>query len=211
MNWKYVFVLPLVTAAMIPGVAFGNVICDVSLNTAPLMANPAGPFSVDFQFNDGSGLGDGNNTVIVDNFNFGSGGPVGSASIFGSVSGDLASGITLTDSGFFNDFNQQFTPGAVLRFTVNLTTNLDSINVPDEFSFAILDSSGAGNAMLIADINSSSPSLLGYSSDALSLAAPAITAVPEPSSGWLAAGACGLFAALRARSASAARRSRAGG
>lgn len=208
MNWKYLFMLPLLAAAMLPGVAFGDVIYNVSLDVAPLIGAPTGPFYADFQFTDGSGIGDGNNSAVVNNFHFGSGGPAGSPVTFGSVTGDLGSSITLTDNEFFNEFTQPFTPGDFLRFTVTLTSNPESIDVPDQFSFAILDSTGAGGPMLVADINSINPALLGYPSDALSLSAPTISAVPEPSSLWLLVGACCLIVGSQARSMSAARRLR---
>ncbi len=128
---------------------------------------------------------------------------MGSPTTIGSVTGDLGSSITLTDNEFLNEFTQPFTPGDFLRFTVTLTANPESIDVPDQFSFAILDSTYAGGPMLVADINSSNPALLGYSSDALSLSAPTISAVPEPSSLWLLVGACCLIVVSQARSKSA--------
>ncbi len=197
MRLRFLIGLSVLTAATLPGAAIGAVMYDVLVNTAPLMSSAAGPFSLDFQFIDGSGSGDDNNSVTLSNFNFDSGAPTGSPAIFGSATGDLTSSLTLTDSTFFNEFTQTFTPGPTLGFTINLTSNLDLGGVPDEFSFGILDGAGAGNAMLIADINSSSPSLLAYPSDSLSLQAPLIT--PEPGSAWLLAGGF-LAVVLRARS-----------
>src|SRR5688572_9400327 len=68
----------------------------VSVDTQGLVGNPAGPFYVDFQFNDGTGAND--NQVNLANFSFGGGAAVGTATTFGGVTGDLGSGITLTDS-----------------------------------------------------------------------------------------------------------------
>src|SRR5690349_14032044 len=113
------------------------------MSTSPLVGNPAGPFSLDFQLNDGSAAGDGNNTAVLSGFFFGSGASLGSASVAGGASGDLGSSVTLTDSGFLNEFTQGFTPGATLQFLLNLSTNVDAGDTPDQFSFAILDSSGA--------------------------------------------------------------------
>ena len=45
----------------------------ITLATAPLAGNPGAPFSLDFQFTDGSGTNDGNNTLTLTNFNFGGG------------------------------------------------------------------------------------------------------------------------------------------
>src|SRR2546427_13289286 len=84
---------------------------DISMNTSPLIGHAAAPFSLAFQFTDGSGAGDANNSIVLSNFLFGIGGSaVGSPTLFGDATGSLASGITLTDSSFFNAFTQQFTP-----------------------------------------------------------------------------------------------------
>ena len=208
--------LLLASFAMFSRTAQADVVYNVSLDTSPLIANAAGPFSLDFQFTDGSGTNDGNNTVTLSNFDFGAGGGTGLATTTGSVSGDLTSAVTLTDSQFFNEFTQTFTPGATLGFTVGLTTNVDAGGVPDEFTFAILDNTGAEiptlglfDTLLLADIDSSSPELHGFASDTsrgtaatgdpLALDAPVVTsAAPEPSALWLPA--CGLIAvALRRR------------
>lgn len=213
MNPRLFLMLPgLIIMAAVPRVAQADAIYDVSIDTSTLIGNAAGPFSLEFQFTDGSGLGDGNNTVTLAGFNFGAGGgPVGVIALgLGSVSGNLNSGATLTDSSFFNQLIQGFTPGSALSFQVDLTTNLDVGGVPDEFSFSILDNTGteiptldsAGfDRILFADISSATPALLGFASDTsrnaaasgqpIGLSAPVITSpVPEPSARWLIA--CGL-------------------
>lgn len=210
MNSKTLVKIALLAAVMLPAAAFGNIIHFVSIDTSPLMISPSGPFSLDFQFIDGSGIGDSNNSVTVDNFNFGTGAPVGVPFVFGSVIGDLSTGIAFTDAEFFNAFNQTFTPGAVLGFTVTMTTNPESIDVPDQFSFAILDGNGFGSPMLIAEVGLGRPTMLAFASDALSLDAPTVNSVPEPSFGWLV-GACCLALGLVARSRSAARKQLASG
>jgi hypothetical protein len=196
------FSLALIAAAMLP-LASANVLYNVSIDTAPLISNAAGPFSLDFQFNDGSGSDDGNNTVTLSNFSFGSGAPTGSPSISGTVVGDLMSSLSLTDGTFFNDFTQSFLPGSTLDFNVDMTTNVDLGGVPDLFTLAILDNMGVPiptlgpfDTVLYAEISSSTPSLLGFASDTsrnafasgmpIALDAPVIT--PEPSHGWLLAG-----------------------
>ncbi|HEX5229016.1 MAG TPA: NF038129 family PEP-CTERM protein [Bryobacteraceae bacterium] len=203
--------------AALPSSAWADAIYNVSLDTSNLIGNTAGPFSLDFQFNDGSGTNDGNNTVTLSNFAFGAGGPTGSAVTNGSVSGDLTSSVTLTDSDFFNEFTQTFTPGSTLVFTIDLTTNVDAGGVPDEFTFAILDSTdaeiptlGPFDTVLLADIDSSSPALFGYASDpsrgtaatgdTLAFDAPVVTSpVPEPSVLWMSASGLAILA-LRRRS-----------
>src|SRR5262245_43890975 len=81
-----------------------DVIYDVSLNTAPLIGHPAGPFALELQFNDGNATGDGNNTALVSDFIFGAGSPTGTPSVLGGVTGDLSSSVAMTDSSFFNQF-----------------------------------------------------------------------------------------------------------
>ncbi len=114
---------------------------NVSLDTGALISNPSAPFYLDFLLTDGSGLDDGNNTATVSNFQFGGGNAVGPATAFGGASGDVATGITLTDTEFWNELYQEFVPGSVLSFLVTLSNNIESGLTPDMFSFSILDSS----------------------------------------------------------------------
>ena len=175
-----------------------DVIYDVSLGTAPLIGHPARPFALEIQLNDGSGTGDGNNTVLLSNFVFGGGNPSGTPSIFGGVTGNLSSSVAMTDSSFFNQFIQNFNPGATLSFQLMLTTNVDSGGVPDELSLALLDSSGfeiptlgPADALLIIDINSGTPTISTFRTDTtqspnarglpIDIVTPVISTVPEPS------------------------------
>ena len=114
---------------------------NVSLDTSALVGHPSGPFYLDFQLIDGSGIGNGNNTALVSDFQFGGGGADGSATTIGGASGDLTSGITLVDTEFWNELYQAFTPGSWLSFAVTLSANAESGFAPDMFSFSILDSS----------------------------------------------------------------------
>lgn len=191
----------LLAAALLSGTASGAGVYNVSVDTTFLIGNLSGPFTMAFQLTDGSGVGDGNNTVTIDNFDFGSGGPDGSPNYVGGASGDTATSIILTDTEFFNEFTQGFTPGNVLSFNVTLTLNPNSNDTPDQFSFAILDGSLAGDTLLAADLDPTNFSIVGFSSDALSIPEPTITAIPEPATGWLALGACCFLLGLRARSA----------
>ncbi len=196
--------LLLITAAT----ASAGTLYNVSIDTSSLIGNAAGPFQLDFQFIDGSGTDDGNNTVTLGSFNFGGGSYDLSATTTGGVSGDPSTSIVLVDSSFFNEYTIGFTPGSTLAFSVDLTGNVDPGGVPDEFSFGILDSSGfeipalgPGDSLLLADISSASPVLQGYGSDVtrnaaggapIDLSAPAITpaaSTPEPATLWLLAGA----------------------
>src|SRR5215831_14838333 len=75
----------LATLLAIPAVARANVVYNISLNTAPLLSHPAGPFYLAFQLADGSGSGDGNAAALLDHFQFGGGAPDGSPILLGSA------------------------------------------------------------------------------------------------------------------------------
>ena len=139
--------------------AHADFIFDVFVDTLPLIGHPAGPFSLEFQLNDGSGTNDGNNTALLSDFEFFGGMPVGSPTLIGGASGALSSNIVLADNEFLNEFFQEFVPGPGLSFHVELTTNVDPGPQPDQFSFAILDcnlveipTNGPADALLIVDI-----------------------------------------------------------
>jgi hypothetical protein len=179
----------------------------VSLDTAPVAGHPAAPFFLDFQLNPGSGPAPGNTAVLGD-FTFSGGAPAGSPFLIGGASGDLGTGVTITDGAFSNEFIQQFTPGTQLQFTLDLTTNpaTNPPMIPDQFSFAILDSTfteiptldpSGSNTFLTINIDSSSPTSLVFGSDPsqspagggppLDIGPPVVTsAVPEPASFVLA-------------------------
>ena len=168
------FAALVLLGAACPAVSRAGVVAfNVSMNTAPLVGDPAAPFSLEYQFNDGSGTNDGNNSVTLDNFNFGSGGgPVGAPSTTGGVTGDLGTTITLNDTSFFNQFIQQFNPGNALSFRVSLSTNVDPGGAPDEFTFAILDSGsteiptlGFFDVFVDISIDSSNPVPVSFGSD----------------------------------------------
>lgn len=204
--------------AVIAGAASADAIYTVSIDTNPLIGSSAQPFTLDLQFADGSGTGDANNTVLLSGFSFGlGGGPLGSAFPgIGGVSGDLSSFVTMTDSSFFNEFDQEFTPGATLSFQLDLTTNGD-VAAPDEFSLGILDSTGQeiptldpGGALIVADILGGSVNISRFATDStqsppaggppIAIPAPQVTAVsstPEPGSLFLLPAACLALLALR--------------
>jgi hypothetical protein len=166
---------------------------NVTLDTSTLGGFP-GPFAIDFQLNDGSGTGDANNTATITNFLFGGGAPSGSPVLSGGATGDLSSSVVITDSDFFNDFNQGFTPGSSLSFDVYLTTSVDAGGTPDQFSFAIFNNGeeiptiGPADVLVSVYIDSGIPVVTAFSSDPsrtnISIPVPAIrfigTQVPEP-------------------------------
>jgi hypothetical protein len=183
------------------GVGHAAVIYDISMNTAPLIGHAAGPFSLEFQLNDGRGIGDANNTATLTNFLFNGGAAVGNSTLTGGATGNLTSGVSLTDSSFFNQFIQGFTPGSALSFRLSLSTNVDSGGTPDEFSFAILDHTGTEIPTLASffdvfvqiDIDSANPIVRTFATDtsrtpeggggSINIAAPTATpvsSIPEP-------------------------------
>ncbi len=174
----------------------------VSLATSPLIGEPSGPFSLDFQLNDGSGTGDGNNSATLTNFTFGAGGMAGpgAPTLIGGAAGDLSTAIMLRDLGFQNEFFQEFTPGDLLCFDVSLTTNVDPGPTPDQFSFAILDGTGAeiptqaigGEVFLRVNITADPPPIETFASDlartSIDLGSPSVgPCIPEPGAMMLSA------------------------
>jgi hypothetical protein len=189
----------LVCAAVwfVSPLAQAQAVFEVQVNTSSLIGHAASPFYLDFQLNDGSGLGNGNNTVTLSMFNFHGGAAVGSAMVIGGGSGDLLSTISLTDTSFFNDVAQEFTPGALLSFRVSLTTNVD-VPTPDAFVFGILDANffniptfAASDALAMITITGLNPLVETYAANpailpsaggpGIGFAAPSVLPVPEPS------------------------------
>jgi hypothetical protein len=132
----------LALACLVPCAAKAEVL-NISVTTGSLIAHPAAPFYIQFEFIDGSGTGDGNNVVVVDNIDFGAGGSAGALFLppAGDVTGDLSTGVTLKDTQFVSMFTQSFDPGSVLSFRLSFTKNVDAGSPPDGFTFYILDNS----------------------------------------------------------------------
>ncbi len=119
--------------------ARGGQVWTVSLDTSRLAADYTGPFALDFEL-----VGSNGNTVTLSGFSFGAGGSAGPGAAFltGGASGDLGSTVSLNDSvNFFSDFNQQFTPGSTMTFTMTSTLIAPpSGGVPDNFSMLLFGS-----------------------------------------------------------------------
>jgi hypothetical protein len=203
--------------------AHADTLFQVTLDTGSgLFFDSPGPFSLAFEFTDGSGTGDGNNSVTMSNFQFGpGGGVVGAPFTSGSASGDLSTNVVLTDAGFGNIFFQGFISGTILQFDLSLTTNVDPGGIPDEFIMSILDSSFSPLPttsssplfpLLVIDIDSSNPSVQTFGTDPNQepaaggftpfLPAPVVTSispVPEPSTGLIFGISLICLSALRGR------------
>ena len=165
---------------------------DVHINTSALIGHPSGPFYLDFQLNDGSGLGNGNNTATVSQFNFHGGGPLPDLAAFGGVTGNLNSAVTLTDSAFLNEFFQAFTPGSSLDFRLTLTTAVEA-PTPDLFAFSILDKDlfslptfSSSDAFALINLTGPTPDVQSFAGNVaeggIAISAPVIMKVPERSS-----------------------------
>jgi len=162
----------------------------VTLDTTSLQSK--GPFEIDFTLTNGGSPNV--DQVMISNISLGTDGSAGSPIVLkGGASGDLNSGVTLTDPVLLNDFTQTFTPGSKLMFTVNLTTAANT-PTPDNFSFSILDNTGTplrtsdpsgADTLLNLDITGPSPTINMYGSTTAGLSAPTVTlinGVPEPAS-----------------------------
>ena len=184
--------------------AYPNIISgSFSLDTSALPSSPLGPFSLAFVLIDGSGTGDGNNSVTLSGFSFGGGsaGIVDPVLSTGGQSGNMISGVSLVDSSFLNIFASSFTSGSLLSFLFSLTTNVDVGPTPDAFALVLLqgdgtavhtcDPSGA-DSLLAININSAHPTILTYCSDLTP--AGVVRVIPEPPSALLLA--MGLLVAL---------------
>lgn len=200
--------LGVVAALAFASLAQAQLQFQVQLNTSSLVSSPNGPFSLDFQLNDGSASGDGNNWATLSNFQFGGGSAWGSATTLGGAAGSLGSTVTLNDSNWYlNDFYQSFTPGSWLSFTVSLSNWADAGPTPDKFSFAILDGavinlptlSLGSDTFLEVNLTGGTPSILTYGSLDGAIAAPTVTPVPEASTYGIWAAALLGALALRQR------------
>jgi hypothetical protein len=204
---KFLSALSVLAACALPAAANAQLTYNVWIDTSSLVGSPDGPFSIDFQLNDGSGLSDGNNWATLSNFQFGGGGALDSATLLGGATGDLGSGVTLTDSSPFNEFYQTFTAGASLSFDLTLTTNADSGDTPDVFTFSLLDGSlfnlptkspGTDTFFQVV-LDGTNPVIATYASANDAITAPTVSPVPEPATYGLWAGVVLVLAAAARR------------
>jgi hypothetical protein len=173
------------------GRARADFIANVTLDTTSLKNNPSqGAFSVEFLLAD-QGIAPqslNNNTATISNFNLHGGSLTpGTITTFGSPSGNLSSTLAVKDSPR-DAFIQDFTPGRSLSFTLDLTTNVtasEALVGGDRFLFQVL----SNNATLVASglqisIPGPNPTVSpfgGSLGNGVSVPAPAVSSVPEPS------------------------------
>jgi hypothetical protein len=183
----------------------------ITLDTSPL----SGPQTLVFGLTNFSGA---SNTVSLSDFGFDGGGAVAATEdcTFGGTfsglgcSGDLVSGVGLQDLDPTAEFfMQQFFPGASLSFVLTASNNFSG-GFPDQFAMFLCDgtvttcySDDATGAMLLLDLTGgtlSPSSFLLYGAGLQNLAAPVVTAVPEPSTLLLIGGGlAGVIARAKKR------------
>ncbi len=170
-----------------------NLSYNVYLNTASLVNNTNGPFSLDVILGSGSQTPNSDNTITLSNFVF-SNGSLGTVSYSnGGVSGTMASTVTLTNSSEDNELAETFSSTVTqIQFSVSMTSNTNN-PFPDQFNVAILDGGlnnipttdpGGGNTLVLANINTAQTlaSVNTYNSTANGEAPGVTAAVPEPGS-----------------------------
>lgn len=180
-------------------VAAGSLLFSLTLHAAPIVSYLVtldttvligGTYNLEFQLNDGDGVQ--NSKVTLHDFAFGGGSAVAGTTTVGGVSGNAGSSVVMQDVNFFNEFIQGFNAGSALSFAITFESDASG-SVPDEFSFAILNSSlvelqttGSGNQLLSIDASNGAFALATYSGVASpgdpTLGTPTVTGVPEPGS-----------------------------
>jgi hypothetical protein len=121
----------------------------VTIDTSSLVGSSSAPFYFGVVLVNASLNVDGNNSASVTNLNFGGGSAGAFLTSTGgtSATGNLTSGITLTDTdpSDLNYFAAGFTPGSTLSFDFSMTTNADAnLNsalglTGDQFEMVIFD------------------------------------------------------------------------
>jgi hypothetical protein len=171
----------------------------VSLSTDALNANSASePFSLDFQFVDGSGTGDANNTITLKNFNFSSGGSLSSPASLSGGASQSGGTFTITDSSSFNEVLTPFTagtsPNSTLSFQLTTTNHAETGagSSPDELTFYVLDSNdndvptsdAAASSLVTIDLGApGGPSITTFNGTTPYAGLDvSVTETPEPSS-----------------------------
>ena len=193
---RRLLLVAVVGLALLPASAVADQFL-VTLDTSSL----SGTQLLAFGLTDGDGVV--NNTVSLSAFSFGDGSALGSPTLLNGATGDLTSGVTLSDTAFLSEFAQQFDTGSSLNFMLSTTNGFFSGGAqPDAFFMAVCDSSFSScysddlsGAMLVFNLGGSTPTFLLYGDGAANLPAPLVSAVPEP--GTLLLLGSGIFVIIR--------------
>jgi hypothetical protein len=176
----------------------------VTINTTPLDGTQG---YLAFDFIGGTPVE--NNTVTISDFV--SNATLGALTPTGGASGSISPGHgTLNDSQFFNELLQGVTFGSTLSFDLDLTTNVFSGGIPDEFAFYLLDSTqnpyassdptGADSVfVIIVNSGTLTPDAYTSSSATATITSGNVAAIPEPGSVWLVIGGISSLALIRRR------------
>ena len=185
--------LLLAAGLLLSSAAANAALYHASIDTSSLIGNPNAPFSLSFQLNGGDTPG--NNSVTISNISFGGGsaGAAGTISATGDVTGNLGSSVNIANLLPFNEFYQEFTPGATIQFDFDVTQNLDG-TTPDLFLVSIFGSSfdnitttGFGDTLIAVNIDTTGSLTVGVGQGegAYSGVTTTVSAVPEPSAALL--------------------------
>lgn len=187
--------------------AWADSVYDVTINTSSLTGTGA---TLAFDFVAGGGTQN-NNLTFSDFSTDGTLGVAGPNS--GSVTGSLPGNVTLSTVGgtsFFNDNLQGLGLGSIISFQLDATTSAPvGSELPDTFSFFILDSTAtyslvttsdptASNALFALQIDGSPSGILGLYTPLVTVTSA--TPVPLPGALWLLCSGLLFFCTTRARS-----------
>lgn len=178
-----------VTALVLIGLLLGMVFCrpaysaplTISVDTTPLVGTPA---TLAFDLLDGDLAV--NNTAIVSGFTA-TGATLGSATVFGGVSGSLPGNVVISDTDFQNTLEQAIMLGTSFSFALDLTSNFDpGGSFPDSFAFFLLDANGSpvatdllSDALFVIDFDGSPSGAITVASSASGLTVN-VSPVPLP-------------------------------
>jgi len=178
--------------------AFADVV-DITVDTSALNGTAA---QLAFDFVAG---GPPENSITITGFS--TDGTLGSQSSTGSVTGTLPGDVTLSDTSFFNELLANITLGNSFSFQVDSTNLAPTGAFPDEFSLFVLDTMGnplmtssdptGADSLVTIDLTGGPSSTVTAYTSSVSLAPPATSAVPEPSTLIPMAVAAGLILLTR--------------
>ena len=127
------YVVAAALAVLLCGAICRAATFDVTVDTTPISGQPG---FVVFDLVGGSSVQ--GNTATIQSFATNS--TLGTATTSGSVLGKLVPGpLSLSDAQFLSEWNQALTFGTHMSFKLSVTTNNTPGEIPDAFSFYLLD------------------------------------------------------------------------